>query len=231
MKIIMKKNNVILTSIFTIAFLISGINVYSQNSNCKVKMESISGTYSGKCKKGLAHGKGVAEGTDHYSGWFSKGLPHGEGKYIWANGDWYEGAWKYGIKEGEGKLVSGGSVISGYWKEDRYIGEKLIQSYTITRSLHVVRYSFRKIKTPNHEVKIKLTRGGVENAGVEDFMIAYTSGEQFKLGGYTGLQNPRFPLDVKVTFNAWNLFRTAKSEVVFEFTINEPGNWDIIISY
>ena len=62
-------------------------------------------------------------------------------------------------------------MVSGYWKDDRYVGEKLTQSYKIVRSMGVVRYSFRKINSVNPEVKIKLVRGGIENDGVEDFMI------------------------------------------------------------
>ena len=97
--------------------------------------------------------------------------------------------------------------------------------------MSVTRYSFKKINSTNNEVKVKLIRGGIENSGVENFMIAHSSGSQYSSGGFTGIQNPAFPLDVKVTFSAWNMFRTAKSEVIFDFTINQPGNWDVMISY
>ena len=221
----------VLKWIMTGIFLFSGLIIYSQGTGCTVKMESISGQYTGKCKKGLAHGKGSAEGVDRYTGEFRKGLPYGSGTYTWANDDYYTGEWRYGLKEGEGKLVSGDSILSGLWKEDKYIGKKLMATYTINRSMYVTRYSFKKINSAINDVKVKLIRGGIENAGVENLMIAYSSGSQYSSGGFTGIQNPVFPIDIRVTFTAWNMFRTAKSEVIFDFTINQPGNWDVVISY
>lgn len=227
----MRTGRNLFTWIFTFIFIFCGLIVYSQGNECTVRMESISGQYSGKCKKGLAHGKGIAEGIDRYEGGFREGLPHGSGIYTWANGDYYDGEWKYGLKEGEGRLVMGDSIIAGFWKEDRYIGMKRIESYKINRSMYVTRYSFKKINSTSNEVKVKLVRGGIENEGVENFMIAYSSGTQYQSGNFTGIQNPTFPLDVKITFTAWNMFHSAKSEVIFDFTINQPGNWDVVISY
>ena len=221
----------VLKWIMTGIFLFSGLIIYSQGTGCTVKMESISGQYTGKCKKGLANGKGSAVGVDRYSGEFRKGLPHGSGTYTWANGDYYKGDWKYGLKEGEGKLVTGDSILEGFWKEDRFLGQKLLTAYKINRSMSVTRYSFKKMNSTNNDVKIKLIRGGIENSGVENFLIAYSSGSQYSSGPFTGIQNPSFPLDIKVTFSAWNMFKTAKSEVIFDFTINQPGNWDVVISY
>lgn len=227
----MKDNKIILKLFFSGIILFSGIVVFAQGTGCAVKMESISGNYTGKCKKGFAHGKGSSEGVDSYSGEFRKGLPHGSGTYTWANGNYYNGSWRYGLKDGEGKLVSGDSIVEGVWKEDSYIGKKLISPYKINRSMSVTRSSFKKSNSTNHEVIVKLIRAGIENSGVENFMIAYSSGSQYKAGNHTGIQNPSFPLDVKVTFTAWNMFRTAKSDVVFDFTINQPGRWEVVISY
>lgn len=76
---------------------------YAQEQ-CKVLKPEIADKYSGKCKKGLAHGQGLAEGKDRYEGDFKNGLPHGKGKYTWASGEIYEGYWKEGKREGEGKF-------------------------------------------------------------------------------------------------------------------------------
>ncbi len=227
----MKNYKAVLKLILSLVLFLTGIVIYSQDTGCAVKMESISGAYTGKCKKGFAHGKGSSEGIDSFTGEFRKGLPHGSGTYTWANGDYYTGKWKYGLKDGEGKLVSGDSIVEGIWKEDSYMGKKLISPYKINRSLSVTRSSFKKSNSTNHEVIVKLIRAGIENSGVENFMIAYSSGSQYKAGNHTGIQNPGFPLDVKVTFTAWNMFRTARSEVIFDFTINQPGHWDVVISY
>jgi len=227
----MKNDKRVLKILLTGVLFFTGIIVYSQETECKVKMESISGNYTGNCRKGLAHGRGSAEGIDRYSGEFRKGLPHGSGTYTWANGDYFTGYWKNGLKEGEGKLVSGNSIVEGIWKGDNYLGKKLITPYTINRKMSVTRYSFNKTSSPNNEIIVKPIRGGVDNSGVENFMIAYSSGTQYKAGNHTGIQNPIFPIDIKVTFTAWNMFRTAKSEVIFDFTINQPGHWDVLISY
>jgi len=227
----MKNDKTVLKLILSVVLFFAGIVIYSQGTGCTVKMESISGSYKGKCKKGLARGKGSAEGTDRYSGSFRKGLPHGTGTYTWANGDYFTGEWRFGLKEGEGKLVSGDSIVEGVWKEDSYLGKKLIAPYKINRSMYVTRSSFKKSNSTFNEVIVKLIRGGIENSGVENFMIAYTSGTQYKAGHHTGIQNPSFPLDVKVTFSALNIFRTARSEVVFDFTVNQPGRWEVTISY
>ena len=56
-----------------------GSPIYAQQSECKVKMASISGSYTGDCKKGLAHGKGNARGIDSYEGQFSKDCLKGKG--------------------------------------------------------------------------------------------------------------------------------------------------------
>ena len=72
---------------------------------CQVLKPEISGTYTGKCKKGLANGKGLAVGTDTYEGRFSKGLPAGRGKYTWADGRVFQGEFKEGIMEGQGTMI------------------------------------------------------------------------------------------------------------------------------
>ena len=169
----------ITTLIISGFFSLAGLNGYSQISGCLVKMEAISGEYSGNCKKGLAHGQGVATGTDRYEGEFRNGLPHGPGKYTWANGDYFRGGWKKGLKEGEGRLVrADSSTVEGIWKQDNYLGEKILAAYKINKSMSVSRYSFRKTNSTIYDVKVKLIRGGIENSGVDNLIIAHTSGSQ-----------------------------------------------------
>ena len=115
--------------VMAVVFLISGSYGFAQETGCKVKLFEISGSYTGDCKKGLAHGHGIATGIDQYEGDFFKGFPEGHGKYKWANGSWYDGEWKNGMRNGEGKFVSGDSVIHGYWKADKYQGKMRTASY------------------------------------------------------------------------------------------------------
>ena len=90
--------------------------------DCQVLIPELSGEYFGKCKEGLAQGKGKALGRDTYEGHFSKGLPQGDGTYIWANGDSYTGQWEQGLRHGLGtlKYKSNGkdTVLAGIWEED-----------------------------------------------------------------------------------------------------------------
>ncbi len=103
---------------------IAAISIPEIQAQCKVLLTSLSGEYSGGCKKGVANGKGKAIGTDTYEGNFKKGLPDGEGTYTWANGDVFTGAFKKGVKVGKGKLIkASGETLDGYWSDDEYIGK------------------------------------------------------------------------------------------------------------
>ena len=206
---------------------------YAQDS-CKVLMPSINGSYTGGCKKHLAHGKGEAKGTDTYKGKFVRGLPHGKGTYIWANGSEYIGEWSNGNKEGKGKmtlhLAKGDSIIMGYWKNNKYIGEKYIPPYKITRKSNVLRCSIKKNGSEIKGVRISILKGGMKNPFVSNMVITKSSGEKDYSGGKLGIQNPQFPLSVKLNYTTKNQAGTTSIVVIFEFTINDPGFWDVTIS-
>src|SRR5450759_600491 len=185
---------------------------HGQQTGCKVLLPAIAGSYFGKCKNGLAQGTGIAQGIDRYQGQFYKGLPQGRGTYTWANGSVFQGQWSDGLKEGKGKLViptsKGDSIITGHWKKDNYAGTQLFQPFKIERSLGVTRYGFHNISGQGKDVIIKIMIGGVVNQDIEEFSLAYDSGDEFKMGGSTGLQNVIFPLLVKVTYRTWNQLHT-----------------------
>jgi hypothetical protein len=221
----------VLAGILAVILFVVGFYVNAQDKDCIVKLPEISGTYSGDCKNGLAEGRGEAVGIDKYNGQFNDGLPDGKGTYTWADGTYYEGQWKNGLKEGKGKMVYKDSTVLGYWKNNKYVGEKLISPYNIIRTMSVARSSFTKLPGANNNVTIKLARGGNENTDISDFTIAYSSGSEYYSGSSVGIQNAIFPLDVNVRFRAWNNFHTAQYDVLFEFVINEKATWDVIISY
>mgnify|MGYP002388643376 FL=1 len=204
-------------------------SLQAQQNDCKVLLESISGTYTGKCKKGLAHGKGSAQGIDYYEGTFSKGLPSGKGLYRWSDGSYYDGEWKDGKKDGRGKLVRDGSEISGFWKNDEYIGKEIIPPYKVTRSLNLARSTFKR-SGAIEGVRILFLQAGSENVAIENLSIASSSGSDYRSGKMYGIQNVFFPLDVKIQYFTWNKMRTGKVEVIFEFTINEPGAWEVTLN-
>jgi hypothetical protein len=216
--------------IYAAMILILGSNLYAQQvTDCKVQLPALSGTYSGECKKGLAHGKGVAQGIDHYEGQFIKGLPEGNGIYKWADGSWYEGEWKKGMREGQGRLVKKDSVISGYWSADKYKGKALVPSYKITHSRSVARSTISKSIDSGNGVKIKIMLGGSDNTEIEDFTLAYTSGSEYRNGVTYGIEHSSLPLEVTVRYITWNQLHTVQYDVLFEFTIFDPGTWNVTI--
>lgn len=214
-----------------ILLLTGGAYAFAQQTDCKVLKSEISGIYTGDCKKGLAHGHGIAQGIDHYEGQFNKGLPDGTGTYKWANGVTYAGEWNKGLMEGNGRMVYPDSIVTGVWKQDKYIGKEVIAPYKIIRSMSVTRYTVTKAPEKADRVQIKLTQAGRDNSSsVDDFSLAYDSGSEYRNGSYYGIDNVLFPVTVKVKYRTWNQLRTTQYDVIFEFLINERGSWDVVIS-
>lgn len=215
--------------IFVMALLWGGY-AFGQGSTCKVIPASISGSYSGGCKRGLAQGKGISKGTDTYEGQFNRGLPDGIGTYTWANGSVYEGEFKKGLKDGNGRLVTPDSTITGVWKDDVYAGKKVIPPYVINSTLSVARSTITKQIGSIPGIRLRLMMGGLDNSQVEDFSLAYDSGDEFRMGPIYGIQNTIFPLRVYVRYRTWNQFHTTQYNVFFDFTINEPGTWEVVLT-
>lgn len=204
----------------------------SAQQDCMVLKPEIAGKYMGKCKDGLAHGKGKAQGNDTYMGQFSKGLPHGMGTYTWANGDSYVGAWERGYRNGEGtfKFNSNGndSTLTGLWEKDEYIGPIPPKPHVIN-SVSVERYTFSKSIGIKNRVLINLYQNGMRNLGIDNFMIVSSSGTVTSLGQSTGFENIIFPVTIKVNYSTLNKIRTVMVYVIFEFEIFEPGDWVVDI--
>ena len=201
-----------------------------QQSGCKVRLPNLAGHYEGGCKKGLAQGKGIAQGIDHYEGNFFKGLPDGKGIYTWADGSSYDGKWKNGMRDGQGTWVKGDSVVTGFWKADKYLGKRPTQAYSIISSRNVARYTITKTVEPGNGVKIRIMHGGVENSEIVDFSLAYTSGNEYRNGYIYGIQYTAVPLEVTVRYTTWNQLHSVQYDVLFEFSIREQGVYNVILT-
>jgi hypothetical protein len=108
--------------------------------------------------------------------------------------------------------------------------EKVIPAYKVTRTMSYSRYSITKTGGSDNNIRFRFFRAGVET----HLGAVYTcsSGETYDYGTIAGIRNPTFPIDIKVDFYAPEYFSPSRSyRVILEFTINEPGTWDVTISY
>jgi hypothetical protein len=216
---------------FMIVFTLFQVNLFSQDS-CKVLKPEISGKYTGKCKNGLADGKGIAEGTDKYEGKFVKGLPDGSGKYTWSTGEVYEGSWKSGKRDGQGsytyKLNGLETVDFGIWKDDVFTRKITPTPYTIIRTNSITRYSVRRLGDGNRILFALMQNGN--NAETSNLNLFSTSGNSFSVGSKIGYENTEFPCTLKLSYTCPNKIKTSFISVEFEIVIKEPGSWEVTIN-
>ncbi|MFK5856366.1 MAG: hypothetical protein QM503_09565 [Bacteroidota bacterium] len=212
---------VLFFSIFSIPSILLG------QQKCKVLLPAISQTYDGKCRKGHAHGKGMATGIDTYKGRFYKGYPNGIGTYTWASGNEYIGEWEFGKRNGKGiykfKYNGKDSIQAGVWKDDRYMGP-VPPPPVILQSRNIQNFSFQKYGDQN-KLSIEIYMNGAINSTIENLVIASTTGSYQTIGKTIVFNGIIYPATFKITYKTWNKIHTGQYLVTFEFTISEPGNW------
>jgi hypothetical protein len=203
---------------------------YAGDDGKKVLDINLNQKYEGKCKRGLAHGKGKAWGEkDYYEGKFKKGLPHGYGIYKWGNGNVYEGNFVRGKMDGKGELISilpsgEKKIQKGYFRKGKYIG-KYIKPYKVILKQGIRKVQFRENGIGDlNEVRImayadgRLIDGDLIITDMNNTMVENT-------GEGSVLTNIQFPLKkVEVTF------KHSVFSYRLIFNIYKKGNWEIIIS-
>lgn len=209
---------------------------FSQEGNdenkCKVLLLSIAGFYEGDCKKGMAHGEGTARGDDVYQGEFRKGLPDGYGIYTWANGNSYKGNWKKGKQYGSGimtvKLPEKDSIIEGYWKDNKYLGETFRKyDYKIIEKRDIENVTINKYDETGDEVRIRLFKMGFENQDVQYLFMTSSSGNES--AAFKGFDNVTFPVKISVSYQTVSRTGTSIRNCKLAFEIFEPGIWEVHI--
>lgn len=229
MKTISGIHSILLFALFI--FFENGSILIAQET-CRVLKPEISGTYTGKCKKGMADGKGVSLGTDKYDGQFKEGLPWGKGTYTWANGDVYEGEWVKGLRSGEGdftyKKDDKDTTITGLWEDDKYLGPKPKEPEVLTKT-SIDRYNIYKQGDIKDRVLIEFIQNGTRNVGISNLLSSSDSGTETNLGYLVGYDNIIFPVTIKLSYTTFNKLGTQQIRAIFEFKIYERGDWRVEI--
>ena len=221
----MKKLSITFSLVLLFCF---GLNLRSQE-DCIVLIPEIAGQYIGKCKKGLANGKGLAIGIDRYTGAFKKGYPNGNGIYTWSTGEVYDGQWMEGKRHGIGTFsyVKDGklAVMAGIWEEDKYIGTEP-EKPKVLASTGINRYSFER-QGEGNQVTIYIYLNGTNNSDLKDFTATSTSGTQFVSNNIIGFELVTFPFTCKLSYYSWNRLHTSRNFTRFEFQIESPGRYQL----
>lgn len=224
--------NRIKLSVFLIAL---GSTFIFAQQKCDVLKTDISGEYSGDCKNGLAHGKGVSRGQNVYEGEFKKGLPTGLGTIIYADGGKYKGEWKNGVRHGEGvyslKVEGKDSIADGIWKNDAYVGKKPVIQYEVIKQMSVSRYTIRKVSDLKNQVTIKVRQNGQALRNTYN-NVTSNSGVRVNYDGYVVFENINYyPFSCDMRYSVSSKFGVAKIDVEFFFKILAEGEWVVEINH
>lgn len=226
---------------FLFLFLMSIVTinaVFAQNTDCKVLLDSLKGSYDGECLNGKASGKGKAVGINSYEGGFKNGLPEGQGKYTWSNGNYYYGSWKKGQKDGKGELhqfeEGKEMLVQGYWKKDNYRGE-YEHPYVVTNvTTDVGRLQVSKLN--NTQATLTLTVESLaSNASLYSNSFAtgtVMTAHQVTRGSYmsltsNSLTNKQITTFRGIVFPFRCIFNFGTTIVEIEFF--EKGAWDVMV--
>lgn len=223
--------------LFTMLLTLSPyLAVLFSQTNCKVLNPSISDSYTGSCKQGLADGKGEAFGVDQYKGDFKKGLPNGKGTYIWQAGPKYEGSWKNGMRDGDGKYTfkydGRDSVLAGIWKEDKYVGIKAVAPYVVQYLSGISRVSCTRAgEIPYVKYKFSRSGGKAEENDIRNLTFQGSTGQESVQTDFVGFEQVTFPFEGKVRFEAPNTLNTTTVNCELRILINQPGSWTVTINF
>lgn len=212
--------------------LLCTVVAYGQ-SDCKVLRQDIAESYSGACKKGLAHGKGEAKGEHTYVGNFKKGLPDGQGTMTYENGAEYVGNWKKGLRSGKGsysiKIQDKDSIAKGLWKDDMYIGKSKDAGYKVVYQEGVQRYTIKKVGDATSKVSIEIFDDG--NRIDIPIDIKVSTGNYLFLNRKHTYESITIPFSCDIKFTMPNRYNSWTHNVEFKFKIEEPGEYEVQIHH
>jgi hypothetical protein len=215
-------------------------SISSAQETCKVLQTSIEGTYTGDCAGGKANGKGKSIGAHTYEGEFKAGLPEGEGTYTWPNGNTYTGSFKKGKMDGKGQMngktaAGKDSVLIGFWKKDKGVGEFEFPYQVKDQSGKVVKVNISLISKGDKTGNINISSSQAVSSApagsnavpaiTEIYVIAgqYISKTASVLSktSVLRLQQMIFPFRARFVYNTGD---------VFEAVFNEKGDYEVTVN-
>lgn len=217
----------------TLLMMNFGLFLFAQQpDSCKVLLNEISGEYAGKCKNGLADGKGISKGVDTYKGMFKDGLPDGKGEYIYQNGNSFTGNFSHGLKHGIGKFIyyvdGKENILKGNWSNGEYVGiSKPDEFYRVTNISGIEHYSIKKVEGFENQITISFEAAMARNIP-EDLDINVSSGELVQENKNFSAYNYSLPVNCSMQF----VIRTAMGIRMcnFSFDILAPGKYVVLIT-
>lgn len=222
-------------------------SIFCFSQKCEVLLASLKGVYDGDCKKEKADGNGTATGEDSYTGSFKNGYPDGKGKYSWKNGDWYDGQWKKGKREGKGTMFykekdSKDSLLTGYWKNDRYIG-KYEKPYIVhSKTPDISFLDITRENSQNKEISFVMqsTRGGAtalsgpmpkiqitDIAVINGQFMTRTDDYNMPKTNKTVIRGVEFPLRIRINLGT---SATPADADIIEIEFLEEGRYNVEIT-
>lgn len=218
--------------LLSINFITHNTEISAQSAKCKVLAPKLEGAYLGECKGKLAHGDGIAQGSETYEGAFRKGLPEGLGKYIYESGEFYVGEFRKGLRHGEGTMhrfiKESGRIEPDHlalWKNDEYVMDVMEEKYNLLLWRNVKSVDFNKLDEKKNTVEIILRN----HLSINNLDLIHTTGIFTQQGNRLVIDQCDFPLDVRLQYTTVNQVGQSVP-ILIQFTTISEGRWVVTVS-
>ena len=221
------------------------VNLLHAQYDCKVLVNNLQGQYNGECKKGLAHGEGIAKGEDKYVGSFKKGYPHGYGVYTYKNGSSYIGNYTKGKKDGYGlfNILSPEGHLTqeyGLWVADSLIipnDPKALYKVKERRGVKLIDPELTRDASVANEIWINFQTDGVPDKSVILTKAEISSGHELDtqdrslntLVAFGEIEE--FPVTFRLEYEIRKTSHFEMINCVVEVILFTGGRWDIDINH
>lgn len=77
---------------------------------------------------------------------------------------------------------------------------------------------------------IKFMQNGGANTNISNIRMDAVNGNRIETPNYIGFENITFPFKCKLSYTTLNKLKTMSYDAIFEFVINKPGEWELILN-